>query len=242
MICECGWSSEGLDQIPPHCPGCEAPIAFLDEPDQIIEPAKPAKETKPKEQAKPDEETKTLEQPKQPPLAKKIAKVKNNPPKATKSSKPAKKQKKSGRQRKAKRRALKKVEAEIEQTQHDVWGLGGEQQAKQNNKLIRRSLRWQTNSTSADLNKLTPEEMKAKEIALLVTRRNMLNPDPKVSNNAIANLVRMEGQNQTDDKGSEPTQHLHLHANPEDNPYLNAPMEKILEAKSALANLEEAAE
>lgn len=136
-----------------------------------------------------------------------------------------------------KRRARRETSQEVVEKHGEVWGLGGEHQEKQNNRLIRQSLRWRTDATTSDLN-VPPEEMKAKEIALLVTRRNMLNSDPGIANNAVRNLVSMEAQNQRDDQEREPTQHQHLHLH--DNPYIDAPMETILAAKLALADLEEA--
>lgn len=116
---------------------------------------------------------------------------------------------KSGRQRKAKRKARQKLDQEIQQ-KHELWDPVNEQEARQNNALIRQSLRWNT-----DWTKDTEDvrEMTAKEVALMVTRRNMLSWDPSVANSAVRNLISMEGQNQADQtKKNQPDQHLHLHA------------------------------
>ncbi len=147
----------------------------------------------------------------------------------------------SGRAAKRRNRAKHETHKQLQTTHGDIWGLGGQHQEKQNNRLIRQSLRWKTNATPADIETTDPRELKAKEIAVLVTRRNMLSTDASVSNNAVRNLVSMEGQNQKDDLGREPQQHQHPHLH-EDNPYMNAPMDVILEAKLALAKLEEAGE
>jgi ribosomal protein L32 len=149
---------------------------------------------------------------------------------------------KTGKQRKAKRRAKKVAEAELISKHGEVWGTGHVYEEKRNNKLVKQSLRWDTEKTHRELETvLDPKELKAKEIAVLVTQRNMLSQDPAVSNAAVRNLVSMEGQNQKDDQGREPERHQHLHLH-EENPYLNAPMETIIEAKVALAKLAEQGE
>lgn len=50
-----------------------------------------------------------------------------------------------------------------------------------------------------------------KAIALGVTTKNMGNEDPKVSNVAVGNLIKMEKQNQADEHKATPQLHDHRH-------------------------------
>jgi hypothetical protein len=117
--------------------------------------------------------------------------------------------------------------------------LGGENEARQNNKLIARSIRWNTDASPEDLQNLDTRRMRAKDIAVVVTRRNMLSESDggKVANQAVANLIRMEGQNQRDDVAEQqaqegPQQHLHLHGNA--NPYSKASSTDLLQLAKAI--------
>lgn len=162
------------------------------------------------------------------------------------------KQGKPGPVRKFKRAAKQEAEAKrgarlnLENQLPELWKPKSEAEARQNQELIQRSLRWNTNEvsgqTTTDIAKAKPNaitKMSAKQIALLVTRRNMLSPDPKVSNLAVTNLLRMEQQNQQDEKPKESTsQHVHLHQQV-DNPYQNAPTEVIHQAIAAFVELQE---
>lgn len=155
----------------------------------------------------------------------------------------------SGRSRKSRRRARKNLSRHKKRIQGElvekapVWGLGGEREERRNNRLVSRSIRWNTDSTSGDFAGKSPEELKARDIALLVTRKNMLSQDATTSNQAVRNLISMEKQNQDDDKKeSVSQQHLHIHANPDENPYMHAPIEDITDALIALERLEENSE
>ena len=55
-----------------------------------------------------------------------------------------------------------------------------------------------------------------KEFAVGVTVRNMGNEDGRVSNGAVANLIKMEAQNQAEDLKSVPDLHLHAYADVEE--------------------------
>lgn len=119
---------------------------------------------------------------------------------------------KSGRERKQKRSARKAVERQM--PAH--WVPENEREAQANNRLIRESLRWKTDATNKDFSGQDPQELTARELAILITRRNMLSPDGKVANSAVTNLIAMERQNQSDQKptSDQPNQvhnHLHLH-------------------------------
>lgn len=132
--------------------------------------------------------------------------------------------KKTGRERKAKRKAKVVATANVKAIAGDHWLADNERHEIVNNAMIRNSLRWNTESTQDLREKLfaieqkkldcvDPEEAKqlyreeleitkklrAKDIAIAVTTRNMLSPNPTVSNLAVSNLIRMEKQNQDDD-------------------------------------------
>lgn len=82
------------------------------------------------------------------------------------------------------------------------WEAAGDGNALRiDNALVRRTLRWNADATAGDFEGKDPQALTAKEIALLVTRRNMLSPEAKHSNAAVRNLVAMEAQNQRDDLG-----------------------------------------
>jgi hypothetical protein len=131
-----------------------------------------------------------------------------------------------GRERKAKRKVRQKAEAELVQTGNGHWVPSGVQDERSNNKLVREALRWETNSDDQSFRELanieqlreSPESdpselrrrefalvkrLRAKQIAVLVTQRNMISPNQQVSNAAVQNLLRMEAQNQSDEHHSE---------------------------------------
>lgn len=143
---------------------------------------------------------------------------------------------KQGAQRKAKRGARQAVEKAMP----ELWRPTSEVEARHNQSLVAQSLRWNTGrSPERPTSKADLAAMGAKEIALLVTRRNMLSPDPKISNAAVSNLIRMEQQNQADERPSDAQQHLHVHGTLADNPYANAPTEAIHRAMAAFVDLQE---
>lgn len=108
------------------------------------------------------------------------------------------------------------------------------------NRLVSKRLRWLTDASGPDLEGLSHAEIRAKEIALLVTRRNMMNPDAGIANAAISNLIRMEAQNQKDEEERRQAEHehrhLHLHAGVD--PYAHVPRDKLLEAMAMMDELE----
>ncbi len=136
---------------------------------------------------------------------------------------------KSGRERKAKRGARKKTEKEL--PVH--WQPQTEKEAQQNNKLVAQALRWNTEATHSDFDKVKPQDLSAKALALLITRRNMLSPDSKVANTAITNLIAMEKQNQADQKPTDSTNHNHLHLHAEGE-LANATNNELLDVKQLL--------
>lgn len=125
----------------------------------------------------------------------------------------------SGKERKARRRArraaeaeggggeagdepFRRAEAELAARAGAHWAsAGGGRALQQDNAVVAQSLRWDTVATADDLKGKEPDRLTAKEIALLVTRRNMLAVQPGASNRAVANLIQMEAQNQRDDLG-----------------------------------------
>lgn len=139
---------------------------------------------------------------------------------------------KSGRERKEKRSERKSLERQLP----THWRPDNEQQAQQNNLLVKEVIqRWRTTTTGNDVKGIHTRDMTARELAILVTRRNMLSPDPKVANTAVANLISMEKQNQLDTLPKEPTQHIHLHGEVE-TPLSSLPDSEILEAKAVMFN------
>ena len=136
---------------------------------------------------------------------------------------------KSGRERKAKRGARKKTEKELP----THWQPQTEKEAQQNNKLVAQALRWNTEATHSDFAKSNPQDLSAKALALLITRRNMLSPDSKVANTAITNLIAMEKQNQADQKPTDSTNHNHLHLHAEGE-LANATNNELLDVKQVL--------
>lgn len=141
---------------------------------------------------------------------------------------------KSGRQRKSKRKARQKAEKQLP----EVWRPSSEEEAKQNNALVKRYARWNTDAVERDdldMSELDFRALPAKTIAMLVTRRNMLSFDPNVSNAAVRNLLTMEHQNQQDEKQLEPTPHLHIHASSlQQGPYAAHSDDEIIDAKLAI--------
>ncbi len=106
------------------------------------------------------------------------------------------KRKKTGAQRKAKRRARQEAEAELVESYGDHWEGDG------NAELVAQSLRWNTTCTADSQGPKTRANlraMKARELAALVTRRNLLATSQRVANAAVKNLLAMESQNQKDE-------------------------------------------
>jgi len=92
------------------------------------------------------------------------------------------------------------AETEIVEKFGDHW----EGEVSRSQTLIRRSLRWNTPASSREHEMLSADQIKAissRELAIMITRRNMLDADKPVSNTAIRNLILMEGQNQRDQLG-----------------------------------------
>ena len=102
---------------------------------------------------------------------------------------------KSGKERRAKRKTRQQVEAQLP----DHWVPTSKTEERENNTLIRQAIRWNTDATQKDFQS-HPSDLKAKDIALLITRRNMLSADPQISNAAVRNLISMEQQNQKDEQ------------------------------------------
>jgi len=102
------------------------------------------------------------------------------------------------RRRGVKQKARAMTETEIVEQAGDHWGRG----EHENNALVRRSLRWNTPATGSELKSIDTEQMNsltARELAILITRSNMLHTEKKISNVAVRNLIMMEGQNQRDE-------------------------------------------
>ncbi len=140
-----------------------------------------------------------------------------------------KKWKGAGQTRKKKRSARKDTEKQLP----DHWRPEDEREAQQNNKLVAQALRWNTEATHSDFDKVKPQDLSAKALALLITRRNMLSPDSKVANTAITNLIAMEKQNQADQKPTDSTNHNHLHLHAEGE-LANATNNELLDVKQLL--------
>ncbi|MBA3483149.1 MAG: hypothetical protein H0T51_15180 [Pirellulales bacterium] len=96
------------------------------------------------------------------------------------------------------------AEAELTAQAGQHWESAGDGNAQRiDNALVRRMLRWHTDATSTDYDGQSPAKLTAKEIAILVTRRNMLSPEASHSNAAVRNLGLMEAQNQRDEIGDD---------------------------------------
>lgn len=120
---------------------------------------------------------------------------------------------KSGKERKAKRKVKQELEAQLPA----VWQATTEQEERQNNAIIKQSLRWKTDATREQLGENNQNKTRtSRDIAILVTRRLMLSADAEVSLNAVKNLIAMEAQNQKDDQPPKEASgqfHNHLHVN-----------------------------
>lgn len=118
---------------------------------------------------------------------------------------------KSGKERKAKRRAKQQVEALLP----SHWVPANKREEQENNQLIKQALRWKTNMLGGCeeevFNKEVTDKLTTLDLALLVTRRNLLSQDPKISNIAAKNIIAMEAQNQRDQLKPDETTHQHLH-------------------------------
>lgn len=137
--------------------------------------------------------------------------------------------KKTGKQRKTKRKAKVNADKEVIAVAGEHWLPSGPREEKVSNSLIRKSLRWNTESGQDILSRLLEVEqekdnpdltdverkalhkkqidlvkqLKARDIAIAVTSRNMLSSNPLVVNLAVSNLIRMEAQNQADEHHDE---------------------------------------
>lgn len=136
---------------------------------------------------------------------------------------------KSGKDRRAKRKTREKTEQKLP----SVWHAQSEKEERANNKLIAQSLRWKTDSTRQSFEGTNPNELSAKEIAILVTRRNMLSRDPEVSAVAVRNLIAMEMQNQKDEAPQKETTHNHLHVETKTQ-FSNATDQQMIDAAALL--------
>lgn len=115
---------------------------------------------------------------------------------------------KSGRERKAKRRMRERTEAELVETAGAHWSSDGSrelQNERENQALIKKALRWQTEVTKKSFVEIDPASVTAKELAVQVTVRGMLSADETVSQSAVRNLIAMERQNQADQHKARPT-------------------------------------
>jgi hypothetical protein len=106
--------------------------------------------------------------------------------------------------RKARRREYRNANRRLSQSHGDHWVSTTAKQERSDAALVKMALRWNTDFDGSDENRLAdhPEELKkasAKDIALMVTRRNLASDNPKVANDAAKILVAMEAQNQKDD-------------------------------------------
>lgn len=143
---------------------------------------------------------------------------------------------KSGKERRAKRNARKQTEKQLP----EHWVPTTKREEQENNRLIQQSTRWNTEATRQSFSNRKPSELTAKELALLVTRRNMLSPDPEVSVKAVKNLILMEQQNQKDDQPKqgksdsvEEHNHLHLHG----TQFKNATDADIIDAANLISRM-----
>lgn len=94
------------------------------------------------------------------------------------------------------------AEAELVAQGGDHWDSAGNRNTQRiDNALVRKFLRWQTDATASEFEGREPTKLTAQEIAILITRRNMLSGELNHSNAAVRNLVAMVGQNQRDDLG-----------------------------------------
>lgn len=142
---------------------------------------------------------------------------------------------KSGKERRAKRNARKQTEKEL--PAH--WVPTTKKEEQENNRLIQQSTRWNTEATRQSFSNRKPSELTAKELALLVTRRNMLSPDPEISVKAVKNLILMEQQNQKDDQpkpvNNTPEEHNHLHLH--NTQFKNASDADVIEAANLITRM-----
>lgn len=117
---------------------------------------------------------------------------------------------KSGKERKAKRRAKQQVEALLP----SHWVPANKKEEQENNQLIKQALRWKTNMLGGNELSFTKEDadkLNTLDLAVLISRRNLLSADPKISNIAAKNIIAMEAQNQRDQLKPDETTHQHLH-------------------------------
>ena len=122
---------------------------------------------------------------------------------------------KTGRERKQKRKARQKADRALPVHWQSE---DNRKKEREGNAFVRKYLRWQTESKPTDFQNedgttKDPQKMTAKELAMVVTMRNMLSSDSQTAQAAVKNLLQMEQQNQKDQqKPKEPEQHLHVHA------------------------------
>jgi len=122
---------------------------------------------------------------------------------------------KSGRGRRKTRKLRRLLEQKLVQALGDHWKAETPKEQAQQNAIVRRIIkRWKTDQVEQNLTMEDLRSMSPREVALIVTHRNMLSPEPMVSNAAVRNLIAMEAQNQRDEFAKEGTaaqKHLHLH-------------------------------
>lgn len=100
---------------------------------------------------------------------------------------------------------LDKAEQELTAVAGDHWASrpGGKGEAE-NARLIRQAQRWHTAADAETFDSADPRKLTARDVAVLATRRGMLAADARVVPSHVANLIRMERQNQADDHQYDP--------------------------------------
>jgi len=125
---------------------------------------------------------------------------------------------KSGRERRAKRKLRKMLEKQVKEKLGDHWVAETPKEQKEQNAIVRQVVRtairrWPTDGSADGFDVKDLRSLPARDVALIITHRNMLSPEPMVSNAAVRNLIAMEAQNQKDEFAKEGvgSKHLHLH-------------------------------
>lgn len=92
------------------------------------------------------------------------------------------------------------AEAELVGKAGDHWASrpGGKGEAE-NARLVRMAGRWGTSANAGTFTGANPNDLTARDVAVLVTRRGMLAQDAREVPRHVSNLIRMEAQNQRDD-------------------------------------------
>ena len=86
-------------------------------------------------------------------------------------------------------------EQELEEQKKALYENASPKDSRETAELVSRAIRWNTEKQF----KVDGKDLTAREIALLATVKGMSNDDQKVVAAHVANLLRMESQNQKDD-------------------------------------------